>query len=89
MILMPEKTSTDKPAISMSHTTVVCIAALFGTIDALHILDKLPEGMNAFCEHWLPLYASHTSWLLPVFMTIFVNKAFSKVQPKRVALNNN
>lgn len=88
MILLPEKIESEKPMISMSHTTIVCIAALFGTIDALHILGTLPEAMTVFCDQWLPLFSSHTSWLLPVLITILVNKVFSKVQPKKVAMSN-
>lgn len=88
MVLIPEKSESNTPTISMSHTVVVCIAALFGTIDALHILGKLPEGITAFCEQWLPLFSSHTSWLLPVFITIFVHKLFNKTMIKNVAVNN-
>ncbi|EHN69065.1 branched-chain amino acid transport system II carrier protein [Aliivibrio fischeri] len=88
MVLISEKSESNTLTISMSHTVVVCIAALFGTIDALHILDKLPEGITAFCEQWLPLFSSHTSWLLPVFITIFVHKLFNKTVLKNVAVNN-
>ncbi|WP_081300380.1 branched-chain amino acid transport system II carrier protein [Aliivibrio fischeri] len=88
MVLISEKSESNTLTISMSHTVVVCIAALFGTIDALHILDKLPEGITAFCEQWLPLFSSHTSWLLPVFITIFVHKLFNKTMIKNVAVNN-
>ncbi|WP_081249935.1 branched-chain amino acid transport system II carrier protein [Aliivibrio fischeri] len=88
MVLISEKSESNTLTISMSHTVVVCIAALFGTIDALHILGKLPEGMTAFCEQWLPLFSSHTSWLLPVFITIFVHKLFNKTVLKNVAVNN-
>ncbi|MUK49486.1 branched-chain amino acid transport system II carrier protein [Aliivibrio fischeri] len=88
MVLISEKSESNTLTISMSHTVVVCIAALFGTIDALHILGKLPEGMTAFCEQWLPLFSSHTSWLLPVFITIFVHKLFSKTMLNKVIVNN-
>ncbi|MUK30124.1 branched-chain amino acid transport system II carrier protein [Aliivibrio fischeri] len=88
MVLISEKSESNTLTISMSHTAVVCIAALFGTIDALHILGKLPEAMTAFCEQWLPLFSSHTSWLLPVFITIFVHKLFNKTVLKNVAVNN-
>ncbi|WP_081249133.1 branched-chain amino acid transport system II carrier protein [Aliivibrio fischeri] len=88
MVLISEKSESNTLTISMSHTAVVCIAALFGTIDALHILGKLPEGMTAFCEQWLPLFSSHTSWLLPVFITIFVHKLFSKAMLNKVIVNN-
>ncbi|WP_072054961.1 branched-chain amino acid transport system II carrier protein [Aliivibrio fischeri] len=88
MVLISEKLESNTPTISMSHTVVVCIAALFGTIDALHILGKLPKGITAFCEQWLPLFSSHTSWLLPVFITIFVHKLFNKTVLKNVAVNN-
>ncbi|OCH38996.1 branched-chain amino acid transport system II carrier protein [Aliivibrio fischeri] len=88
MVLISEKSESNTPTISMSHTVVVCIAALFGTIDALHILGKLPEGITVFCEQWLPLFSSHTSWLLPVFITIFVHKLFNKTVLKNVAVNN-
>ncbi len=88
MVLISEKSESNTLTISMSHTVVVCIAALFGTIDALHILDKLPEGITVFCEQWLPLFSSHTSWLLPVFITIFVHKLFNKTVLKNVAVNN-
>ena len=88
MILMPEKTESEKRKISVSHTTVVCIAALFGTVDALHILEKLPEGITAFCGQWLPLFSSHTSWLIPVLITIFVNKMARTMKPKKVMISN-
>lgn len=88
MVLISEKSESNTLTISMSHTAVVCIAALFGTIDALHILGKLPEGMAAFCEQWLPLFSSHTSWLLPVFITIFVHKLFNETVLKNVVVNN-
>nr|OED58352.1 branched-chain amino acid transport system II carrier protein [Aliivibrio fischeri] len=88
MVLISEKSESNTLTISMSHTVVVCIAALFGTIDALHILDKLPKGITVFCEQWLPLFSSHTSWLLPVFITIFVHKLFNKTVLKNVAVNN-
>ncbi|MUH97102.1 branched-chain amino acid transport system II carrier protein [Aliivibrio fischeri] len=88
MVLISEQSESNTPTMSMSHTVVVCIAALFGTIDALHILGKLPEGITVFCEQWLPLFSSHTSWLLPVFITIFVHKLFNKTVLKNVAVNN-
>ncbi|MUJ27233.1 branched-chain amino acid transport system II carrier protein [Aliivibrio fischeri] len=88
MVLISEKSESNTPTISMSHTVVVCIAALFGTIDALHILGKLPKGITVFCEQWLPLFSSHTSWLLPVFIIIFVHKLFNKTVLKNVAVNN-
>jgi len=88
MVLISEKSESNTLTISMSHTVVVCIAALFGTIDALHILGKLPKGITVFCEQWLPLFSSHTSWLLPVFITIFVHKLFNKTVLKNVAVNN-
>lgn len=78
VVFISESVTTKSSQVSMGHTVVVCIAALFGTIDGLHILGKLPEGITALCDQWLPLFSSHMSWLLPVFIVIMINKGFKK-----------
>ncbi|WP_256384723.1 branched-chain amino acid transport system II carrier protein [Photobacterium toruni] len=60
--------------ISISQTTVVIVATLFGSIDALNILGKLPTAIASLAEYWLPLFSSHASWLVPVAITIFMSK---------------
>ena len=60
--------------ISLSQTIVVIVATVFGSIDALNILGKLPTTMAIFAEHWLPLFSSHASWLVPVTITILISK---------------
>ncbi|WP_297478118.1 branched-chain amino acid transport system II carrier protein [uncultured Photobacterium sp.] len=64
--------------ISISQTIVVVVATLFGSIDALNILSKLPATIASFAEHWLPLFSSHASWLAPVALTIFLSKLCSR-----------
>ena len=64
--------------ISISQTMVVIVATLFGSIDALNILGKLPTTVIPFAEHWLPLFSSHASWLVPVAITIFISKLCSR-----------
>ncbi|PSU64665.1 branched-chain amino acid transport system II carrier protein [Photobacterium phosphoreum] len=66
-----------KRIISTSQTIVVIVATIFGSIDALNILDKLPTTITTIAEHWLPLFASHASWLVPVSITILISKLCS------------
>jgi branched-chain amino acid:cation transporter, LIVCS family len=67
---LPNKPST-------THTVIVLIATLFGTIDALSILDKLPLTVIEPLTKWLPFYSAHMSWLVPVFITIVISKLLS------------
>lgn len=49
---------------------VVTVAALFGLLDACHILGKVPESLSLLCEQYMPLYDFHAAWLLPTLISL-------------------
>ncbi|OLQ87437.1 branched-chain amino acid transport system II carrier protein [Vibrio panuliri] len=44
---------------------VMLTTLIFGIVDALNILGKMPESWNTVFQDSLPLYTAHASWLLP------------------------
>ena len=83
IIFMPNTVSNEKRKFSMSQTLIVIIATLFGSIDALNILGKIPSAIHQDLTAWLPLFNAHASWLLPVLVTIFSSKVIHIIQRNR------
>ncbi|QUM86267.1 branched-chain amino acid transport system II carrier protein [Moritella sp. 28] len=49
----------------LTHSGMLITATLFGTLDAINILGKMPLEFNALFVRYLPLYNANASWLLP------------------------
>ncbi|GAK84301.1 branched-chain amino acid transport system carrier protein [Vibrio ponticus] len=58
----------------LSYVMVVAISLLLGSIDALSILDILPETLASLLNQYLPLFSAHASWFMPVALIIVVSK---------------
>ena len=86
IIFMPNTVSNEKRKFSMSQTLIVIIATLFGSIDALNILGKIPSAIHQDLTAWLPLFNAHASWLLPVLVTIIFSKVIHIIQRNRNAV---
>ncbi len=80
IIFMPKTVSNETRKLSMSQTFIVVIATLFGTIDALNILGKIPASILKELDTWLPLFHAHASWLLPVLATVVISKVIHITQ---------
>ncbi|PHZ60353.1 branched-chain amino acid transport system II carrier protein [Photobacterium leiognathi] len=80
IIFMPKTVSNETRKLSMSQTIIVTIATLFGTIDALNILGKIPASTLKELNTWLPLFHAHASWLLPVLVTVVISKVIHTTQ---------
>ena len=82
----------------LTHSAVLITATLFGTIDAINILGKMPKDLGDFFSDTLPLYNAHAGWLLPsLFMlittamigrTASAEKKFGRVDYRLKTANN-
>ncbi|PSU31243.1 branched-chain amino acid transport system II carrier protein [Photobacterium lutimaris] len=48
----------------------VATALGFGGVDAVHILGKMPEGVDAWLAQYLPLYSDYAGWVIPCVVVI-------------------
>ncbi|HIF9272263.1 TPA: branched-chain amino acid transport system II carrier protein [Photobacterium damselae] len=69
-----------------THTAVLFTAAVFGSVDAISILGKMPKELNDLFQHALPLYNAHASWLLPCLVILVLTSALgtSKLGGERI-----
>lgn len=63
---------------SASYVAVVMISLILGGLDALSILDLLPQSLVAVLQKYVPLFEAHASWFLPVVIAIAISKLLSK-----------
>ena len=63
---------------SAAYVAIVLISLVFGSLDALSILDLLPESLSMGLTKYVPLFSAHASWLLPVFAAIVISKLKNK-----------
>ena len=64
---------------TLTHTSVLVTAVVFGTVDAVSILGKMPVDLNQFFNKTLPLYQAHASWLLPTLLILFVTTIMARL----------
>lgn len=64
---------------TLTHTSVLVTAVVFGTVDAVSILGKMPVDLNQFFNKTLPLYQAHASWLLPTLLILFVTAIMARL----------
>ncbi|MGY0616978.1 branched-chain amino acid transport system II carrier protein [Vibrio sp. FJH11] len=65
----------------MSQTMIVVTAftaLVFGCLDALHILGKMPEHMDQWMSGNMPLYNEFASWIVPSVIMAIVGLVFSR-----------
>lgn len=65
----------------MSQTMIVVTAftaLVFGCLDALHILGKMPELMDQWMSGNMPLYNEFASWIVPSVIMAIVGLVFSR-----------
>ncbi|MGF1727006.1 branched-chain amino acid transport system II carrier protein [Photobacterium nomapromontoriensis] len=53
-----------------TYIAMIITAFIFGTLDAVSILDMMPTALNNILTSWLPLYSAHASWFLPCSMVL-------------------
>ncbi|WP_038218987.1 branched-chain amino acid transport system II carrier protein [Vibrio sp. N418] len=63
---------------SASYVIIVLISLVLGSLDALHILELLPESLTEILSQYLPLFDAHGSWFIPVFAAIMISKALNR-----------
>jgi len=54
--------------------TVVFTAMLLGGVDAVSILDKMPQEVDQVLRQALPLYTAHASWFVPCLLVLIIGK---------------
>ncbi|KLV08896.1 branched-chain amino acid transporter [Photobacterium aquae] len=57
-----------------TYVATIVTAFVFGSLDAISILDKMPPSLNETFNQWLPLYSAHASWLLPCCIVLLSQK---------------
>ncbi len=77
----------NKQGVSLTYVGILVAAFVFGGIDALHILGKMPESLNNTFANSLPLYDAHASWFFPCLVVLVVSrvKACSQLTQARPA----
>lgn len=58
---------------NMSQKMIIlttCVALIFGCIDAMHILDYMPQVINQWLDSNMPLYSFFASWIVPTLTII-------------------
>ncbi|WP_064601605.1 branched-chain amino acid transport system II carrier protein [Photobacterium sp. J15] len=45
-------------------------ALIFGCVDAIHILGRMPEGWDQLFQQYLPLYSYFAGWIVPTIVVI-------------------
>ncbi|MGF1767286.1 branched-chain amino acid transport system II carrier protein [Enterovibrio makurazakiensis] len=70
VIFIPKAGEPKQRCASMGQTMVVLISGVFGTLDALNILGKLPDFVSDTATHYLPLFPDNMSWLMPSLVTM-------------------
>ena len=88
VIFIPKISHSNAREISVGQVVVVTIATLFGTLDALNILAKLPESVIKIAQQYLPLFNDNVSWLLPVMMALVLVKLTRMLTPQKQPLIN-
>ncbi len=51
---------------------MLLIATVFGTLDALHLLNLLPMHLDSIFNQWLPLYQQGATWVFPTLITLSI-----------------
>ena len=64
---------------TLTHTSVLITAMVFGSIDAISILGKMPADLNHFFNEALPLYQAHASWLLPTLLILIMTTIMARL----------
>jgi branched-chain amino acid uptake carrier len=63
---------------------VVGTALVFGCIDAMHILNSMPEAWNTMFEYNLPLYQYYAGWIVPTVVMLVVGLVMTHLIKKPV-----
>ncbi|MDF2154552.1 branched-chain amino acid transport system II carrier protein [Vibrio sp. CAU 1672] len=61
--------------------TSVVTTLLFGSIDAINILGKMPEFWDNSFHQALPLYSAHASWLVPCLFVLSASLMKRRLTP--------
>lgn len=86
--VLPSLTLSNKKEKSFTHVIVLFTALFFGGIDALNILEKMPNNMHSLLLQVLPLYNAHASWLLPCLLILGVSYLKTIKKPLPVNMIN-
>ncbi|MGR5129481.1 branched-chain amino acid transport system II carrier protein [Photobacterium swingsii] len=60
----------------------VITTTVFGCVDALHILGKMPTGLNETLEQSLSLYNFYASWIMPAVVMLVMSLVYSMSKMK-------
>ncbi|MCW8331205.1 branched-chain amino acid transport system II carrier protein [Photobacterium sp. SDRW27] len=77
-----------KPDVSFTYIAVLMTAMVFGGLDALTILGKMPESLDMKLTQLLPLYSAHASWFLPCLTVLFFSRMLAVSRKPLIQLSN-
>ena len=75
LVVAPLRRRLATPAVMAAVIT----ALAFGSVDALHILGKMPAGVDSWLAQYLPLYSDYAGWVVPSLVVIVVGAVASRV----------
>ena len=85
LVLCPVALSLVLASLQKSAQTTfaaVVVTVLFGGIDAMNILGKMPEALNSTFSETLPLYNAHASWLVPCLLVMSASLMKRRLTPQ-------
>ncbi|MCG7587506.1 branched-chain amino acid transport system II carrier protein [Photobacterium sp. OFAV2-7] len=73
--------------LTTSAVMAAVVTALgFGCVDALHILGKMPAGIDAWLVQYLPLYSDYAGWVIPSMVVIALGVMRNRFPRSELAL---
>ncbi|MGF1732390.1 branched-chain amino acid transport system II carrier protein [Photobacterium kasasachensis] len=73
--------------LTTSAVMAAVVTALgFGCVDALHILGKMPAGIDAWLVQYLPLYSDYAGWVIPSLVVIALGVMRNRFPRSELAL---
>ncbi|BAJ01041.1 branched-chain amino acid transport system II carrier protein [Shewanella violacea] len=76
-LVMASLVLPNKQSVSFTFVSVFLIALIFGSLDGINILGKMPEVLQQSLQNYIPLYDAHGSWFLPCLLVIIISLAQS------------
>ena len=74
LVVAPLRRRLATPAVMAAVIT----ALAFGSVDALHILGKMPAEMDHWLAQYLPLYSDYAGWVVPSLVMVAIGVVASR-----------
>ncbi|KHT64801.1 branched-chain amino acid ABC transporter [Photobacterium gaetbulicola] len=71
---------------TLAVMAAVMTALVFGSVDALHILGKMPIAIDSWLAQYLPLYSDYAGWVVPSLLVIAMGAVVSRASRPVLAL---